>query len=309
LAQLVCWRSFAAHIDISYSLAERAILIRMLRYCFFLGISTLGMLCVSGLDVTVVGHYDYSQTAYYAIAVLPTNMMLLIISSVIGPMMPASSALSTRRTNAEMGGILVATTRYGMIVLFTVSLPIIVFGFPLLKLWLGADYAMHSIGYLRVLVVANVLRNVCLPYSTMVVGTGEQRSATIAAIGEAIVNLASSVILANFLGASGVAYGTLIGACVSVFLHFTLSMRATNDVLRVSRRRLFLEGIATPSIVLIPTLLTAPLWAGQSHFSMNPAPTLLWAASTLACSWLALRKTERESILLKVSTSLRLESR
>ena len=304
IAQVICWRRFAPHIRILFSLAERAILNRMVRYCFFLGISTLGMLCVSGLDVTIVGHYDYTQTAYYAIAVLPTNMMLLIISSVIGPMMPASSALSTQRTPAEMGGILVAATRYSLIVLFLVALPVIVCGYPLLKLWLGADYALHSLGYLRILIVANVLRNVCLPYSTMVIGTGEQQSATIAAVAEAIVNLVSSVLLAKILGAAGVAYGTLIGACVSVFLHFTLSMRATNETLRISRKQLFLEAIATPGIALIPTLLTIPLWATRSQFAMNSALTALWGAGTLCCTWLALKKRERISVLTKIPALL-----
>ncbi len=262
------------------------------------------MLCVSGLDVTIVGHYDYGQTAYHAIAVLLTNMMLLVISSVIGPMMPASSALSTQRTPAEMGGILITATRYALIVLFLVALPIIVFGFPILKLWLGADYALHSFGYLRILIVANVLRNVCLPYSTMVVGTGEQHSATIAAVAEAISNLVGSVILAKILGASGVAYGTLIGAFVSVALHFTLSMRATNHTLRVSRKQLLLEGIATPGIALIPTILTIPLWATRSQLAMSPASTALWGAGTLGCTWLALKTSERRSVLTRIPTLL-----
>ena len=304
VAQVICWRRFAAHIRVSFSLAQRAILNRMVRYCFFLGISTLGMLCVSGLDVTIVGHYDYGQTAYYSIAVLPTNMMLLIISAVIGPMMPASSALSTQRTPAEMGGILIAATRYALIVLFLVALPVVVCGYPILKLWLGADYALHSLGYLRVLVVANVIRNICLPYSTMVVGTGEQRSATIAAVGEAIVNLASSVLLAKSLGAAGVAYGTLIGSFVSVFLHFILSMKATNKTLRISRKQLLLEGIAAPGIALIPALLTIPLWAPPSQLAMNSASTALWGAATLCCTWLALKKTERKSVLTKIPTLL-----
>jgi O-antigen/teichoic acid export membrane protein len=305
VSQIVCWQKFASHIRVSFALAERAILANMVHYCLYLGISTLGMLCVSGLDITIVGHFDYSQTAYYAVAVLPTNLMLLILSSVMGPMMPASSALSTQRTASEMGDLLIAATRYSLTLLLLVGLPLIVCGLPILRLWLGNAYAVRSVGFLRILIVANILRNLCLPYSTMVVGTGRQKSATVAAVCEAVVNLASSVILASIFGAMGVAWGTLIGSFVSVLLHFVVSMPATQGTLLFSRKRLLLEGVGRPALASIPTLIAIPRWAANPGMALSPMETTAWLLGTLCLAWFGLKKQERASLVLRATGLLK----
>jgi hypothetical protein len=56
-----------------------------------------------------------------------------------------------------------------------------------------------------------------------------------------------------WLGALGVALGTLIGACVGIFLHFVNSMPRT-DGMKFSRRRLALTGIFRPVACCIPSL-------------------------------------------------------
>ena len=185
------------------------------------------MLCVSGLDVTIVGHYDYGQTAFYATAVLPTNFMLSIMGAALAPLLPTASALSVHRTPAEMGRLLARITRYSTVLLLFVGLPLLVGGYILLRLWVGPVYALHAVGYLRVLLLANIVRNLCLPYSSMLVATNRQRVAIFGAGAEAIVNLAASLYLVRHIGAIGVAYGTLIGSFVSVGMHFAVSMHYT----------------------------------------------------------------------------------
>ena len=96
LAQLFAWRKNAADIRVSASLVDGTILKKMARYCSFQSVWTVGMLCVTGLDVTIVGHYDYAQTAYYSIAVLPTSFVLLITSSVLNPLMCSAASLPMR---------------------------------------------------------------------------------------------------------------------------------------------------------------------------------------------------------------------
>ncbi len=243
------------------------------------------MLCVSGLDLTIVGHYDFNQTAYYSIATLPTSFILMVLSSVSGPMMPASSALSTQRSAIEMGALLAKTTRYSTILLFLTGLPLLVLGFPILHLWVGPSYALSSLTYLRILVLANIIRNVCQPYAIMLAATGRQGAATITAISEALVNLGGSFYLASRFGAIGVAFGTLLGSFVSVSLHFAVSMHFTRQTLAVARRKLLIVGLFRPATIALPSLLLLPFWWTSSHLTPSPAIAILWALSTILLAW------------------------
>jgi O-antigen/teichoic acid export membrane protein len=298
LLQIVAWRRLASRVRVSLYGLDYGVLKKMLAYCSVLAIWSGGMLCVSGLDVTIVGKYDFSQTGFYSIATLPTNFIISILGAALSPFLPTTSAMSTQRTPTEMGNILSRTTRYSTILMALTGLPLLVCAYPILRLWVGSNYAVHVIGFLRILVVANILRNLCAPYATMLVATEGQKVAIAGASAEAIVNVGCSIYFARHIGAIGVAFGTLLGSLVSVLMHFAVSMHYTYAKLTISRLRLFLDGIVRPAVIAIPSLLLLPLW-----WSHN-IPTLslqLWVAlglSTLLLTWfIALNSPERNSIM------------
>jgi len=285
LLQVLAWRKRAFRIRLSVRSVNLGVLKTMGRYCSLQSIWIFGMLCVSGLDVTIVGHYDYVQTAYYSIATLPTNFVLLIMTSMLNPFMPASSAMSARSSALEMGDFLAKITRYTTMVLLLTGLPLIVCGFLLLRLWLGPFYAQHTLLYLRILVLANVIRNLCAPYATMVVATGRQGPATASAVSEAVVNLSSSIYLASRYGAIGVAVGTVLGSLVSVSLHFIISMRFTRSTLAIPRSTLFLKGLLQPALIGIPSLVLLPIWWTPYRTTFGLRLVILWSFSTMVIAW------------------------
>jgi O-antigen/teichoic acid export membrane protein len=263
------------------------------------------MVIVSGLDLTIVGHYDYSQTAFYSIAILPTNFVVMIIGAIMGPLMPASSALSTQRTPAEMGEILARATRYSTIMLLLTGLPLIICGFPILHFWVGSAYAHHSLKYLQLLVVANILRNSCLPFATMMVATGKQLYGMTAAVAEAVVNLSASIYLAGHYGAAGVAVGTVLGAITTVALHFAVSMHFTNQTLSISRARLFLAGFLRPAAIAVPSVLVfLVIWSVPGN-APSISIGLVWALITACIAWFgSLNGDERKEIVFTVKRRL-----
>jgi len=303
LLQVGAWHRLVSRIRLSLSLVDSTSLKQMLRYCLLLAIWMVGMVCVSGLDITIVGHYAYEQTAYYSIATLPTNFVIVIIGSILGPLMPASSALSTSRSPFEMGSILARATRYSTLLLLLTGLPLIVYGFPILRLWVGPVYARQSLKYLQILVFANILRQLCAPYATMVAATGKLKEATAAPVLEAIVNLASSVYLASRFGAIGVAYGTLIGSLVSISLHFAVSMRFTYNTVTIAGTRLFLTSILRPTTVALPSLLLFATWhiSPQSRYGVKLFA--IWLISTILCAWFGSLTREERSKLESLAKS------
>jgi len=297
LLQVVAWRKKVSHIRISPRLVDYNVLKRMARYCSMQSILTAAMLCIAGLDVTIVGHFDYVQTAYYSIATLPTSFALSILGSLLGPFLPASSAISTQRSPAEMGDLLIRITRYTTVGLLLTGLPLVVCGFPILRIWVGPMYAFHTLKYLRVLVFANVIRNLCAPYATIITATGRQGAAAASAVSEGLANLGLSLYLASRYGAIGVALGTVLGSFVGVALHFAMSMHFTQRTLAVSRSRLFLNGMLKPAMVTLPSLALLPLW-WPTRMSLSVGWGTVWAISTLVFAWFGgLRRNEREQLL------------
>jgi O-antigen/teichoic acid export membrane protein len=301
--QVVAWRKKASHILISLRSADYRVLKKMARYCSLQSIWTLGMLCVTGLDITIVGHYDYVETAYYSIATLPTTFVLLIISSMVNPLMPASSAMSTQRSAVEMGEFLVKITRYSTLLLLLTGLPLIVCGYQILSLWVGSEYALHTYKYLRILVLANAIRSLCAPYAAMISATGRQGAATVTAISEAVVNLSSSLYLASRYGAIGVALGTVLGSLVSVSLHFLITMHFTHETMTISRLRLFRRGVVQPAVVAIPSIVLLPLWWSPAQ-TLNPQLTVAWAIGTLICAWFGVLSEKDRKDLMRFARSV-----
>jgi O-antigen/teichoic acid export membrane protein len=295
--QVVAWRKKASHILISLRSEDYRVLKKMARYCSLQSIWTLGMLCVTGLDITIVGHYDYVETAYYSIATLPTTFVLLIISSMVNPLMPASSAMSTHRSVMEMGEFLVKITRYATLLLLLTGLPLIVCGYQILSLWVGSEYALHTYKYLRILVLANAIRSICAPYAAMISATGRQGAATATAISEAVVNLSSSLYLASRYGAIGVALGTVIGSLVSVSLHFLITMHFTHETMAISRSRLFRRGMLQPAMAAIPSIVLLPLWWSPAQ-PLNSQLTVAWGIGTLIFTWFGgLSEKDRKDLM------------
>ncbi len=287
LLQVIAWRQKASHVRIGLREADYGVLKNVTRFCSLQSVWLIAMLCVVGLDVTIVGHYDYLQTAYYSIATLPVAFVLTVMSAMLNPLMPASSALSIHRSPAEMGELLARMTRYSALILLLTGLPLIVFGYPILRLWVGAEYALHTLPYLRMLIVANVIRNLCAPYATVIVATDRQSAAIVSAVSEAVVNLGSSIYLAGRFGAVGVAIGTVIGAFVSVGLHFGVTMRFTQRTLAISRLRLFGKGMLQPATIAVPSLVILPFCWTPGHSSCGAPLMLAWCISTLLFAWYA----------------------
>jgi O-antigen/teichoic acid export membrane protein len=121
--QVGLWKKLASHIQVSLRAIDFAMLRRMLGYCAILTVWSVCMLFITGIDITVVGHYAFAEVAFYSIASSPTTLILTIIGAVLGPLLPATSALSVERSPQQMGAILLRTTRYSTVILLTTGLP------------------------------------------------------------------------------------------------------------------------------------------------------------------------------------------
>ena len=251
---LIAWRAWAARVRIHFARVSRTYVRQIGGYSASVVVWMVAMLMISGLDLGIVGIFDYKMTAYYAIAATLTNFIAQAQGAIFSALLPASAVLGARGDGERLGLMLASSTRYGMLILLAMALPLIVGGHWIIRFWAGEDYAQHATTILQVLVTANVLRLCVLPYSTLLLGTGQQERVIISPVAEGIGNLLASIAGAFFFGAVGVAIGTLIGSLIGVALHFLYNMPRT-ALISIDRGRLLKECLLRPLFCLAPFAL------------------------------------------------------
>ena len=241
---------------------------------------------VQGVDTTVVGFFDFAAVGYYTVAASFITVILGMQNALFSALIPEAAILSARGDGARLGGLLTKTTRYGMFALLATGLPLLVAARPILSLWVGPAYASGAAPLLQVLVVANIVRLSAVPYAMLLIGTGQQRLVTVTPLVEGFTNLIVSVVGAYFIGALGVALGTLVGAVVAVLCNVLYNMPRTRaftlDISSYLR-----EGLVRPSVCALPVLAlgaAGALWFSDSPTVWAPAAVIALAASVL-CFW------------------------
>lgn len=304
LVQAYGWkRRASAEVAFSLFRFHRPTASMLLRSGSVIAFWTVGELFVSGLDLLLVGHFDYPNTGFYAVAVSATNFMLTIISSLFSPLLPAISSMQTESTAEALGKITLKVSRYCTLTLCAISLPLLVGAFPLLTLWVGQAYAFKTVVFLEVLVISNCIRQVCYPYSLVVIATGKQRLATLAVAAEAVVNLAVSVWLGSRFGALGVAFGTLAGAFVSLGVHLTVSMSRTRTAIDFPAFSFILQSLLRPLVCVLPTCLLLLSWRRDSLVPARPLFLAAWLAATvLLMYWVGLTSDDRSELKVRLGS-------
>ncbi|MGC1784330.1 MAG: polysaccharide biosynthesis C-terminal domain-containing protein, partial [Acidobacteriaceae bacterium] len=210
------------------------------------------------------------------------------------PLLPATSELAALGDHAAVASLTLRSTRFCAVLLVLTSLPLLLYGEPILSLWVGADYARNSIVFLEILTIANMIRLSMLPYALVLAGNGLQLYGWVAAVGEAVVNFTLSIALGYRFGAIGVALGTLIGGVVSVGLHFFYTMRHTQVAIPVWRVEFVLHGLARSLVCALP-LVAFLLFCRGNPASYGFWPPLLVSLLTMILVWfVGLARSDRE---------------
>jgi O-antigen/teichoic acid export membrane protein len=254
LIYVICWNKLEKRDLLRPVYAERSMIREFLFFCSAMFVSQFSAILISGLDMPIVVAFDFRSAAYYAVAATLSNALVVPHGAIISTLMPVAAGRSSADKPERMGELLLKTTRFATAVLCLITLPLLL-AMPLfLRLWVGPDYAIHTLTLAEILVVAQFTRLTMLPYVMVGYAAGQLSRMLYAALGEATVNLLCSIVGVRIIGARGVAIGTLIGAVVSVLVHFFASLPRT-DTIAISRQQLAWNGILKPIAHALPLLL------------------------------------------------------
>jgi len=302
--QYALFRWLAGDVQLSVRFADRRAARELGSYCYSLTIWSFSMLLVTGLDLTIVGAFDFAALPYYAVAASLVTFIAGLQTAVFGALLPSTAVLHARGNSLELGRLVITSSRYGLFLLLLTGLPLMVWAEPILRLWVGSAYAANGAWFLRVLVAANIVRLSATPYSVALIGTGQQKLVTISPLGEGVTNLLASLAGAWMFGGIGVAAGTMFGALVGVTLNLTYNMRRTTEISFCVRDYLR-ESLARPMACAVPFLFLAAMPDLHSYpLVWRMAPALLAVAGALYLAWsLGFEKQERAWLKATLSRS------
>ena len=215
-------------------------------YCYSLMIWSLSMLMINGLDLILVGRFQFYALAPFAIASTLVTTIQGVQLAIFNATMPHAAVLHARRDTLGLGRLVVQNTQLGVLLLLLLGMPLLLYSGPILHAWVGQQYVAQGRALLNILVVANIIRLVAAPYTVALVASGQQRLVTVSPLLEGFTNLMASVILGIKFGAIGVAYGTMFGAIVGALGHLFYNLPRTRAEIQVRTRDFIVFGIGRP---------------------------------------------------------------
>lgn len=196
---------------------DREAFTRLYRSTMPLALWTVCGVIVAGVDIFVVRAVDPSEVGRYAIALPLLAIPIGVVTAAISAWMPRLAAAEAAGAEGGREPALAATAvMVGALAVGAVAF--VALAGDVVRVWAGGSGGSAA-AYLRLLYVATALRFAFLPWSVLVLVRGEQRAITPAPVAEAVVNLVASVLLGLWLGAIGVALGTLAGSMVAAGLY------------------------------------------------------------------------------------------
>ncbi len=294
--QVMAWHRKASYVRMSLGLVKYGVLKNVARFCSLQSIWTTAMLCISGLDIAIVGHYDYLQTAYYSIATMPTQ--LRIADHVFD-----AGAIDACILRHEHTPLIVGDGRFPY-----KNYPLHG-GNPACYGFTSDDLRLHSpaaLGRSRLRASQSQIPSnsrVSEYYSQFVRAvrnhdfchrqTGSSHcDRCVRSSGESGQQPLPSQPFRR-RGRSDRNAAGFLRECVPAFCDYHAPTRQT---LAVSRSRLFVKGLLHPAIIALPSLVLVAFW--QSPMMLGAPVVTVWGLSTLILAWFgALNGEERRSLL------------
>lgn len=253
LIQYLIAKALLPGMRVAFSQITMPMVRELANYCYALTVLSLAMLFISGVDVTIVGHFDFGAAGYYAVAVTLIAFFVGLNTSVISALMTPVAVLQARGELKRINEVLLLTTSVNTYanLLFT-TLAFLV-GNVILKAWVGSDYAQKALPILEILMLGQAIRMIGNPYSTVLAATGQQRYAISGATAEGVSNLIFSLVGIELLGPIGVAWGTLAGAIIGVIWMLLFTMRWAR-LIPVDRNAFIWTTTLKPTLFLSPVI-------------------------------------------------------
>jgi O-antigen/teichoic acid export membrane protein len=243
------------------------------KYSAGLTLWSFSMFLVTGLQVTIVGHFDFGAVGYYSIGASLITFIAGVDGAICNALMTPVAALHASGQADRIRTLILGATRLNSFLNVLAALFIFQWGSLVLRLWVGSRYAGPALPIAELLMIANALRLIGGPYAAMLIATNQQKHGIAQGMVEGVTNLSASVVGVVWLGTIGVALGTLIGAICALAWLCVLTLRYATEI-PLGRWSFVKEGFFRPVACSLPLILFI---AVKYHRPLVPRSALILA--------------------------------
>lgn len=205
------FRKFELH---KFSMGFEGKLEELFKFFGGLTIWNVAQFLISGIGVFVVSIYDYSNLAYFVLAMTMVNAIVGLLGAIVNPIIQPIVKLNEAGNSFGVDILVIALSMVFSLVIFlgvNISNYISMF---LLEIWAGEANGVLVSNYFNILLVAFSIRMVVAPYGMKLVARAQQLKVAYYPVVEGGLNFTLSIFFVKEYGAIGVAYGTIISALV-----------------------------------------------------------------------------------------------
>ncbi len=284
-----------------YNLISQKASKEVFSYCFGLSIWSFSMLLINGLDTTIIAIFDFKTVASFSIAASLVTLIVGLQSAIFNVLIPVGAVMDARENASGLGRLLIASTRYNMLILLITGIPLILGAKYFLTFWVGKDYAEEGAVIFRLLIIANIIRISATPYAILLIATAQQNLVIITPLIESFTNLVISLFLGSRIGATGVVLGTLIAGIVGILGHLIYNIPRTKGI-KISRLGYIKDGLLRPSVCFVSLMFIQPI----SNLLGSPIADVILVIYLILLTFVniwyfALLRTERHQVILRLS--------
>ena len=229
---------------------------RLFGYSVYIFIIVVAKQFIFYTDSIVIGLFlSTALVTVFFIASRLASYLRMLVSDMVGVLTPTASDLEARADRAGVNALLVAGTKYTLLISLPAAAVLFVMGDRFIELWMGSGYSQSAVilMILTVGVLANLLE---MPVDTVLRGLGKHRIVARFTILQGAANLVLSLLLVVPLGLVGVALGTAIPMIVVTVIAFPIYFRelgvSASDWIRRSMPRPL--AVQAPFIALLIAL-------------------------------------------------------
>jgi len=218
-------------------------------------------------DNIIIGAFlSMEAVAVYSVAAMLVTQIRNSIQTIAIPLVPAISHFEAEKDFAKIMSVYHRATKYLYYLSAYIAIITLIYGGPFIILWVKMEFA-GAIDVLHILIVAAA---VFLPQSlanSVLLGVSKHKIAFYILLAEALSKIVASVILIQYFGIIGVAFGSAIPQIIIyVFIypyvfHRAMAANVRPFYLTAGRSILIAVGLVLPPAILLRLLLTPHNWA------------------------------------------------
>ncbi len=286
-----------------FSWPQTKLMRSLVEFSTFSFMSRMAAVTYAHADKLIIGAFvGIKELAYYTVAATLANRVLGLMFRVSAVLFPAASTLAAQGKVNELEILYVKASRYVGFLNGSILILIAAFAEPILRLWIGADFAVHGVLVLQLIAIAHFVDSLTNLPSLVNDGMGHPRVSGTFALVRAALGLALLFAMVKALGIEGAAWAHL-GASFVGTTAFLIYVHGRT--VPCSLRKLVIEGYGRPIGLLFVTAIGTAYGVNLSGGGLiGRAAVMVGAVVLLSVGGylLVLLPTEREQLRRQIRT-------